>query len=193
MPTGEVQVTGSRVHGYGSGVLNAGLQRPPVGAVQLGHLQVFAVPVQPVQFSAHPIDGYAFQTVAVVPDDFLAFRTAHLGPVYGLGAHVAEIQLLLRVIEIQRDHVQQVLVVERVLGRVQRHVSHVVFVREHQPRLGLVASLARAFVGRPVVIRLVAFTVKRPRRVQTILRTRARHFRALVDVLARFTVFHQSE
>lgn len=190
MPTGEIQVTDSRMHGYGSWVLNAGLQRSSVGAVQLGYFQVLAVPVQPIQFPTHPIDGDALEAVAVVPDDLLAFRTAHLRPIYGLRAHVAEIQPLLRVIEVQRDHVQQVLMVQRVLGRVQRHVPHVVFVRENQPRFRFVAPLARAFVGRPIVISLVAFTVKRPRGVETILRTRAGHLFAFVNIVARFTVFH---
>jgi len=106
MPTCEIQVTSSRVHSKCSRVLNAGLERSPVGAVQLGHLQMFAVPIQPVQLPANPVHGDAFQTMAVMPDDFLAFRAPHFSPVNGFRAHVAEIQLFFRVIEIQRDHVQ---------------------------------------------------------------------------------------
>lgn len=193
MPTGKVQVTGSRVHSYGSRVLNAGFQRSPVGAVQLGYFQVFAVPVQPVQFPAHPVHGDTLETVAVVPDDLLAFGAAHFRPVYRLGAHVAEVQLLLRVIEVQGDHVEQVLMVERILRGVQRHVAHVILVGEDQPRFVLVAPLAGALVHRSVVVRFVALAVKRSGSVQTVLGTGARNFHAFVHVFASFTVFHQPE
>ncbi|KAE9530493.1 hypothetical protein AGLY_010955 [Aphis glycines] len=128
MPTCKVQVTSSRMHSYCSWVLNAGFQRPPIGAVQLGHLQMFTVSVEPIQFSADPIYSDAFQTVAVMSNDLLAFRTSHFRPVNGFRAHVTEIQFFFRIIEIQRDHVQQVLMVERVLRCVQRHVSHIIFV-----------------------------------------------------------------
>jgi len=105
MPTCEVQVTGSRVHSYCSRVLNAGLERSPVGAVQLSHLKMFAVSVQPVQFPANPVHGDSFQTMAVMPDDFLAFCAPHFSSVDGFRAHVTEVQLFFRVIEIQRHHV----------------------------------------------------------------------------------------
>lgn len=193
VPAGEVQVPGSGVHGDGARVLDAGFERAPVGAVQLGHLQVLAVPVQPVQLVAHPVDSHAFQSMAVVPDDALAVRagTADARPVDGLGAHVAEVQPAVSVVKVQRHHIEQVLVAERVLGRVQRHVAHVVLVGEHQPRPGPVPAFARPLVRRPVVVRLVALAVVRPGRVQAVLRARARHFGALVHVLACLAVRHQ--
>lgn len=190
MPAGEVQITSARVYGYGARVLDARLERAATRAVQLGHLEVLAVPVEPIQLPTHPVDRDALQAVAVVSDDLLALRAAHSRSVNRLGAHVAEIQPVVRVVKVQSDHVEQILVAERVLGGVQRHVPHVVLVREDQPRTVPVPAFARPLVLRPIVPSLVAFAVERPGYVHAELRARARHFRTLVYVLARFAVLH---
>lgn len=129
--------------------------------------------------------------MTVVPYNLFSFGTPHFRPVDGLGANVAEIQFLFRDIEIQRDHVEQILMVERIFRRVQGHVSHVILVGEHQPWFGSIATFTRALVGRAVVVGFVTLAIKRSGSVQTVLRTRSGHFHAFVYVLARFPVRHQ--
>lgn len=71
MPGGEVQVTDTRMHDDGTRIDDATSQCLALAAVQFGDIQVLGVPVQPVQFATHPIDGDALQAMGIVPDDSL--------------------------------------------------------------------------------------------------------------------------
>lgn len=66
--------------------------------------------------------------------------------------------------------------------RVDRHVSDVVFVGEHDPRFDFVAPFASVLVQFAVVILIITFAVKASRRVRAVLGTDLWRFDALIDV-----------
>jgi hypothetical protein len=76
MPASEVQITDSWMRDQRSWILYSSSQRLPLRTIQLRHFQVFAMPVQPVQFTTHPVDCDTFETVTIVSDDFFALRTS---------------------------------------------------------------------------------------------------------------------
>lgn len=52
---------------------NAAQQGLSVRAIEFGDIQVLGVPVEPVKFTGDPVDRYAFQAEAVVPDYRFSF------------------------------------------------------------------------------------------------------------------------
>lgn len=74
---------------------------------------------------------------------------------------------------------------------IDRHVAQIVFVREHNPRLNVVLSLARVLIILAFVVAFVALAVVAARRVRAMLRAYAWRFETFIDVGARFSVRQQ--
>lgn len=112
-------------------------------------------------------------------------------PIYCFRSDIAKVQHLLAVIRIERNDVDQVLMHQTVIGRVDRHVPNVILVSKYDPRLNVVPSLARVLVGLPLVPALVAFAVETAGRILALLAAHLRRFDALVNVVAGLPVGQQ--
>lgn len=80
---------------------------------------------------------------------------------------------------------------QAIIGRVDRHVSDVIFIREYDPRLNVVPALACMLIGFSFVPTLVAFAVISAGRVLALLTAHLRRLDALVDVVAGLAVGQQ--
>lgn len=80
---------------------------------------------------------------------------------------------------------------QAIVGRVDRHVPDVIFIREYDPRLNVIPALARMFVGLSFVPTLVAFAVISAGRVLALLAAHLGCLDALVDVVAGLAVGQQ--
>lgn len=112
-------------------------------------------------------------------------------PIDSFRRNVAEVHRLRGVIGIQSDDVNEILVHEAVPLGVGRHVPHVVFVREYNPRFDSVAALASVLVRGSLVPRLVAFAIESSRRVFALLTANLGSLDALVDIGARLPVVEE--
>jgi len=57
MPGREVQISSARMDRDSARICYSGLQSFPVSAVEFSDIQMFRVTIQPIQFSANPIDS----------------------------------------------------------------------------------------------------------------------------------------
>lgn len=109
-------------------------------------------------------------------------------PENGLCSDVTEVEHLLRVVSVQCNDIDKILVHQAVIGCVYGHVPDVVFISENDPGLHVVPPLASVFIGRALVPVVVALAVEASRRVLTLLAADLRGLRALVYVLAGLAV-----
>lgn len=98
---------------------------------------------------------------------------------------------MLAVIRVKCNDIDQILMHQAVVGRIDRHIPNVIFVREHDPRLNIISSLARMFVGLPFVPALVALAIVTARRIFTLLAAHLGRFDALVNVIAGLAIGQQ--
>lgn len=77
VPGREVQVSCARMDHDGPRIRDSTLESLSVGPVEFGDVEVFGVPVEPVEFAPDPIDRDALQPETVVVDDGLSFATFH--------------------------------------------------------------------------------------------------------------------
>jgi len=80
---------------------------------------------------------------------------------------------------------------QAIVGRVDRHISNVIFIREYDPRLNVVSALARMLVGFSFIPTLIAFAVISARRILALLAAHLRRFNAFVDVVAGLPIGQQ--
>uniref|UniRef100_A0A2M4D189 Secreted protein n=1 Tax=Anopheles darlingi TaxID=43151 RepID=A0A2M4D189_ANODA len=197
VPGGEVQVPDARVYDDRARIHDAAAQRLAPRPIQLRHIQVLRVPIEPVQLPADPVDRDTLETVRVMLDHrflldpHIVHQRTEARAEDGFRRHVAEVHLLPLHVEVDRDHVHQVLVDQVVLVAVDRHVAHVVLVAEDEPRFRPVLALARVLVILPLVVPLVALAVIAARCVGAVLRAHARCFDALVNVRAGLAILQQ--
>lgn len=71
---------------------------------------------------------------------------------------------------------------QTVVGGIQRHVSHIIFVGENDPGLDVILPLACVLIVLSLVVIRVAFTVITAGSVEAVLRTHFGDLEALVDV-----------
>lgn len=193
MPGGEEKVSDARMDDDGTRVGNSvRLETATLRAVQLRDLDVLRMPIKPVELTTDPIDSETFQAHGILLDDGLFdARAIDKGSVNGLGVDVGEVETVFTQVVINGHNVAQVLMGDRVLFGVDRHVPHVILVGEYKPRGRVVTALAGVFVRFTLVIRLVALAIVGTGRIGTVLRANAGHFRALVYVGTGFAIGHQ--
>lgn len=79
MPRGEVEIAGSRMHDDSSGIGDSALQGLSIGTIELRDVQVFGVPIEPVQLPADPVDSDTLETQTVVAYYGFFLATAYWG------------------------------------------------------------------------------------------------------------------
>lgn len=191
-PVGEEDQTQARVQHNGSRVGDAtGQQCLAMGSIQLGHLDVFRGPIQPVQLVRHPVDGNTFEAMCLVSDQILLAGAVDEDSIDGLVAHVGVVDPLVAIVKVQCHHILQVHLHQIVARAIDRSIAQVVSIAEDQPRRNIVAAFAHIAPDGALVILLVALAKVRTWRVETIIAAHRLLGVALVDIFARLPILRQ--
>lgn len=150
------------------------------------------MPVEPVQFATNPVDGQTFQSHGIVLNDgFFGVGAVDERPVDGFGVDVGKVETIFAEVKVDGDDIAQILMHDRVLLGIDRHVAHVILIREDEPRRSGVSSLTSVLIRFPFVVGFVTFAVIRSRCVDAILRADSRRISTFVNVGTCFAISHQ--